>query len=78
MTDYVISSRKLTALSLELSDEIVNDLRSRPLSSELMKERESVLDKIQSFKERMWEKYGENVMPIWEITNLITSMRCEP
>jgi len=34
-----------------------------------------VLISIQEFKEEMWKKYGDNVMPIWELTNLIKSIR---
>ena len=38
-------------------------------------ERDKVLISIQEFKEEMWKKYGDNVMPIWELTNLIKSIR---
>jgi len=43
MSDYVISSKQITALSLELPNEIVKDLITRPLLEELKKEREKCI-----------------------------------
>jgi len=40
-------------------------------------ERTIITNYIQKFKEKMYEKYGDNIMPIWELINLIKIVRGE-
>ena len=82
MTDFVISEERLKRMLSHPSFTIYEDVKKRPLSDELKKERERVLDELIEEYDKLamegwnaWKLEGWNA---WKFKEIMKSMREHP
>ena len=83
MTDFIISEEQLSAIEMGLKmggitvkrNVLLTEIRSRPLSDELKKERERVLDKLECWRIQVNNRDGKHRV---ELGLMIESLRGEP